>query len=47
MMKLLYIFITANDLEFNKHAMTTWAQAIRHPWFDPSPLKLKLSNADV
>lgn len=26
--------------------MTTWAQAIRHPWFDPSPLKRKLSNAD-
>lgn len=45
-MKLLYIFITANGLEFNKHAMTTWAQAIRHPWFDPSPLKRKLSNAD-
>ncbi|KAG2339792.1 hypothetical protein BDR05DRAFT_576613 [Suillus weaverae] len=26
--------------------MTTWAQAIHHPWFDPSPLKRKLSNAD-
>ncbi|KAG0703219.1 hypothetical protein DFH29DRAFT_917729 [Suillus ampliporus] len=26
--------------------MTTWAQAIRHPWFDPSPLKRKNANAD-
>ncbi|KAG2356493.1 hypothetical protein BDR07DRAFT_446607 [Suillus spraguei] len=26
--------------------MTTWAQAIHHPWFDPSPSKRKLSNAD-
>ncbi|KAG1777564.1 hypothetical protein EV702DRAFT_266066 [Suillus placidus] len=26
--------------------MTTWAQAIHHPWFDPSPLKRKLYNAD-
>ncbi|KAG1735077.1 uncharacterized protein EDB91DRAFT_1145129 [Suillus paluster] len=26
--------------------MTTWAQAIHHPWFDPSPLKRKSSTAD-
>ncbi|KAG2079048.1 hypothetical protein BDR04DRAFT_1086114, partial [Suillus decipiens] len=26
--------------------MTTWAQAIHHPWFDLSPSKRKLSNAD-
>lgn len=26
--------------------MTTWAQAIHHPWFDPLPAKRKLSNAD-
>ncbi|KAG2150801.1 hypothetical protein DEU56DRAFT_778576 [Suillus clintonianus] len=26
--------------------MTTWAQAIRHPWYDPAPPKRKISNAD-
>ncbi|OAX44165.1 hypothetical protein K503DRAFT_778758 [Rhizopogon vinicolor AM-OR11-026] len=26
--------------------MTTWVQPIHHPWFDRSPLKRKLSNAD-
>ncbi|KAG1839242.1 hypothetical protein F4604DRAFT_483794, partial [Suillus subluteus] len=26
--------------------MTTWAQAIHHPWFDPPPPKRKLANAD-
>jgi hypothetical protein len=26
--------------------MTTWAQAIHHPWFDPPHPKRKLSNAD-
>lgn len=26
--------------------MTTWVQPIHHPWFDHSPLKRKLSNAD-